>query len=404
MLFGSHLQNSGIAPDEQPTERSHLALAQGVQAQDGDDRFKLSGFGTLGVAHSSEDKADVTSDFQTDVGVGASDSVSGRLDSRVGVQLNANFTDDFSGVVQAVSEHAVTKSYRPEITLAHVKYRFSSSFSARLGRISAPLYMLSEYQRVGYAMPWARPPQEVYNYLLPMDGIEGQYNISAGDTVIGIQGFYGRIDSEKAAVDAMRGVAVTVDRGASSFRASHILGRVQYVTNDINLLFDTYRNLPIPALAEMAARLDPREVDGSFSGIGYSYDPGDWFLRSEVIRADYAPSISGKTTSGYASVGYRHGSLTPSLTLAHVDVRGYEMPGALDPFGMLNMAAALNNTRRHSYTAALRWDVRDNIAVKLQASRVQNHAGSFGSLDNIQPGFQPGRGYSLLSASVDFVF
>lgn len=138
-----------------------LALAQGAQAQDGDDRFKLSGFGTLGVAHSSEDKADVTSDFQTDRGVGASGATSGRLDSRVGVQFNANFTENFTGVVQAVSEYAVTKSYRPELTLAHVKYRFSSAFSARLGRISAPLYMLSEYQRVGYAMPWARPPQEV---------------------------------------------------------------------------------------------------------------------------------------------------------------------------------------------------------------------------------------------------
>ena len=79
----------------------------------------------------SEDKADVTPDFQIDRGVGASDAVSGRLDSRIGVQLNAGFSDNFSGVVQAVSEYAVTKSYRPEFTLAHVKYRFSSAFSAR---------------------------------------------------------------------------------------------------------------------------------------------------------------------------------------------------------------------------------------------------------------------------------
>ena len=381
-----------------------LALAQGAQAQDGDDRFKLSGFGTLGVAHSSEDKADVTSDFQTDHGVGASGATSGRLDSRVGVQFNANFTENFTGVVQAVSEYAVTKSYRPELTLAHVKYRFSSAFSARLGRISAPLYMLSEYQRVGYAMPWARPPQEVYNYLLPMDGIEGQYNITAGETVIGIQGFYGRIDSEKADVNAMRGMAVTVDKGASSFRVSHILGRVQYVTADIDALFNTYRNLPIPALAEMAARRDPRDVDGSFSGIGYSFDPGTWFLRTEAIQADYSPSVSGKTTSGYASVGFRHGSLTPSLTVAHVDSGGRELPGALDPIGLLNGAVLSNNSSRHSIGAALRWDVRDSGAVKLQANHIQNHAGSFGGLSNQQPGFQPGKSYNLLSASVDFVF
>lgn len=382
-----------------------LALSQAAWAQDGgDDRFKLSGFGTLGVTHSTEDKADVTPDFQTSRGVGASSATSAKLDSRLGVQFSAQFTDDFSGVVQAVSEYAVTESYKPELTLAHLKYRFSSAFTARLGRITAPLYMLSEYQRVGYAVPWVRPPMEVYNYLLPMDGVEGVYNINAGDAVIGIQGFYGRIDSERASVDAMRGLAVLVDRGSSSFRISHIIGRAHYVTNDINNLFNTYRSLPIPALAEAAARLDPRSMDGSFSGIGYSYDPGNWFLRAEAIEADYSPTISGKTTSGYASVGFRHGSLTPSLTFAHVESGGRQAPGALDPFGLLNGAVLANNSSRHSIGAALRWDVHDSIAVKFQATHVKNHAGSFGSLGNQQPGFQPGRGYNLLSATVDFVF
>lgn len=381
-----------------------LALSQGAWAQNDDSRFKFSGFGTVGFAHSSEDKADVTSDFQTDHGVGASDATSARLDSRLGVQLDVKFTDDFTGVLQAVSEYAVHEDYAPRITMAHVKYRFSPKFSARLGRINAPLYMLSEYQRVGYALPWARPPMEVYNYLLPMDGIEGRYNINAGETIIGIQGFYGRIDSVKASVTAMRGIAVTADHGASSFRVSHIIGRAHYVTSDITALFDTYRNLPIPPLAAVAARLDPRSMDGSFSGIGYSYDPGNWFLRAEAIKADYAPSISGKTTSGYASVGLRHGNWTPSFTVAHVDVRGQEMPGPLDPFGLLNAAVVSNNSNRHSYSAALRWDVHSNMAVKFQAMHVRNHAGAFGSLDNIQPGFVPGRGYNLVSASVDFVF
>lgn len=382
-----------------------LGLVQTAWAQDeGGDRFKLSGFGTLGITHSSEGLADVTPDFQTSHGVGASSSTSAKLDSRLAVQFNAQFTDNFSGVVQAVSEYAVTESYKPEISLAHVKYRFSSAFTARLGRITAPLYMLSEYQRVGYAMPWVRPPMEVYNYLLPMDGVEGVYNINAGDTVIGIQGFYGRIDSERASVDAMRGLAVQVERGASSFRISHIVGRVHYVTKDINTLFDTYRNLPIPALAAAAARLDPRSMDGSFSGIGYSYDPGSWFLRAEAIQADYSPTISGKTTSGYVSVGFRQGSLTPSFTFAHLESGGREAPGVLDPFGLLNSAVLANNSSRHSFGAALRWDVHDNIAVKLQATHVKNHAGSFGSLGNLQPGFAPGRGYNLLSASLDFVF
>ena len=44
------------------------------------------------------------------------------------------------------------------------------------------------------------------------------------------------------------------------------------------------------------------------------------------------------------------------------------------------------------------------VALKFQGSRIENHAGSFGGLGNVQPGFEPGRGYNLISASVDFVF
>ncbi|WP_235974158.1 hypothetical protein [Luteimonas deserti] len=380
-----------------------LAGAHTAHAQDS-QRFTLSGFGTVGLVHSTEDKADFRGDFQITRGVGASQQTSMKPDSRIALQLNARFTDDFTGLVQVVSEHAITESYKPQVSLAHVKYRVSPDFTARLGRITAPLYMLSEYQRVGYATPWVRPPYEVYNYLVPLDGVEGLYTINAGDTVVGLQGFYGRIDSELVRVDAMRGLAVQLDRGAHAARVSHIRGRVGVSSPSVDRLFDTYRSLPVPGLASIAARLDPRSLDGSFTGVGYSYDPGAWFLRTEAIQADYTPSLSARTTSGYISAGMRRGTLTPSLTFAHVDTDGVEMPGAADPFGLLNMAVASSNAGRHSYTAALRWDVRDSVALKLQGSHIENHAGSFGSLGNVQPGFQPGRSYNLISASVDFVF
>ncbi len=381
-----------------------VSLAIAPAAQAADDMFTFSGFGTVGLAHSTERNADVPTDFQSDKGVGASDGTSGRLDSRLAVQVNANFSDDFSGVFQAVSEYAVTTSYRPEVSLAHVRYRFSPAFTARLGRISAPLYMLSEFQRVGYAHNWARPPAEVYDYLVAMDGVEGLYTVNAGDTVIGLQAFYGEIDSERALVEDLHGLAVHLDRGASSFRISQIRGRVGYSSAQIDALFDAYRQMPVPGLGEAVARLSPRDVDGRFSSVGYSYDPGHWFMRAEAIRADYAPSILGKTTAGYLSAGLRRGAWTPSFTFAHLDSASIDAPGALDPVGLLNGAVAQNRSSRHSYTASLRWDVRDSVAVKLQGSHVRNHADSFGGLGNFQPGFQPGRSYNLVSATVDFVF
>jgi len=376
-----------------------LALSPCAWSQD-DSMFSFSGFGTAGVAHSTEDQADFTSDFQASKGVGASHSTSFNPDSRLALQVDARFSDDFSAVVQVASEYAVDDSFKPLVTLAHVKYRFSPAFAVRAGRINAPLYMLSESQRIGYSTPWVRPPYEVYNYLLQMDGVEGVYGFNLGDTAIALQGFYGRINSETVDVDNFRGLSVTADHGFHSFRASYIKGNVKYSTDTIEALFGLYTRL----LPQAAARLDPRDMQGSFTGLGYAYDPGNWFLRTEVIQADYAPSLAGKTTSGYLSAGYRVGTLTPSLTFAHVDVSDLDAPGAADRLGLLNQAVAQNNASRHSYTASLRWDVVDNIDVKFQASHIKNHAGSYGDMANYQPGFVPGGSYNLISASVDFVF
>ncbi|MGV7196504.1 hypothetical protein [Xanthomonas axonopodis] len=376
-----------------------LASSTCAYAQE-DSMFSFSGFGTLGVVHSTEDQADFTPDIQTVEGVGASHSTSARPDSRIAGQVNANFTDNFTGVLQVTSEYAERADYAPKVTLAHVKYQFGPQFAARLGRITAPLYMLSEYQRVGYATPWVRPPYEVYNYLLPMDGIEGVYTVNVGQSVVSVQGFYGRIDSKKADVDALRGLAIGLESGASTFRAGYIVGTSTFDTPSLDRLFTAYQRIN-PALAN---RLTTYDVDGSFASVGYAYDPGNWFLRTEVIQADYSPSLNGKTTSGYLSVGGRFGTLTPSVTFGSVDRKASRIAPGQDPVGIMTRALAQAESGRHSVTASLRWDARESMAFKLQASHINNNAGSFGSLNNIQPGFRPGGSYNLLSASVDFVF
>ena len=337
-------------------------------------------------------------DAQAPHGVGASHSTTPNLDSRLALQVDAKLTDDFSAVVQGVTEYAVYSTYKPKLSLAHVKYRFSRHFTARLGRINAPLYMLSEFQRVGYAMPWVRAPFEVYNTLLPFDGAEGLYTFNLGETAIGVQGFYGRSHSEIVDIDNFRGLAVTADHGFSSFRAVYIQGKLQPKAPEVGGLFDLYAQVA-PGVAD---RLDPRGSSGKFEAVGYVYDPGTWFLRSEVVRSDN-PSMQGRTDSGYLTVGIRRGKLTPSLTFAHVDYKVNYL-GAADPIGIVDLAAAAGESSRHSFTAGLRWDVRESMDIKFQATHVQNHAGSYGALSNIQPGFQTGGSYNLLSASFDFVF
>lgn len=55
-------------------------------------------------------------------------------------------------------------------------------------------------------------------------------------------------------------------------------------------------------------------------------------------------------------------------------------------------------------TAGLRWDLAQNVALKLQYDRVTPRAGSRGMLINLGPGFRSGRTAHVASAAVDFVF
>ena len=155
--------------------------------------FSISGFATLGVAHSSERRADfMSSDLQLH-GAGHARAWSPDVDSRAGVQLGAKLTPQLSAVLQVTSEQRSDGSYRPEIEWANVKYEITPDFSIRAGRIVLPNFMLSDSRKVGFANPWVRPPVEVYG-LVPLtrsDGIDISYRHRLGEVNNTVQVSFG---------------------------------------------------------------------------------------------------------------------------------------------------------------------------------------------------------------------
>ena len=71
-----------------------LALyATGARADDSDtSMFSLSGFGTLGVVHSSADRADFTASIFKPYGAGHTRAWSADVDSLIAAQATARFT------------------------------------------------------------------------------------------------------------------------------------------------------------------------------------------------------------------------------------------------------------------------------------------------------------------------
>jgi len=380
-----------------------LAIAGGTQVAYADEAgsiFSVSGYGTLGVTHSSEDKADFIPLVGPTEGVGASHSTTLETDSRAALQVNAKFNEKFSAVTQFVSELDENNSYEPRLVIANAKYQFTPAFNVAVGRFIAPFYMLTDFQRTGYAYPWVRPPAEVYNLAFSTDGIIGTYKFNVGNVAFTTQLFYSEASTKTFSVDGMLGFTAQADVGSSTFRAARAHSSLTIKSAALDGALGYY----YPTFNKLADQWAVKGDSTTFTGVGYAYDPGKWFFRAEATRLSGERDLLEKNTRMYASAGLRVGAFTPYATLAKVRHDGAFSIGSEDPIGIINGVLASQNSSSHSVTLGNRWDFRSNFDFKVEVSHVQNAHNAAGALTNPQPGFVPGKSYDLVSASVDFVF
>jgi len=349
------------------------AASAGDSTDSGQSIFSLSGFGTLGVAHSSEDRADFVSNTGSLVpdGAGHSRRWSFDVDSRVAAQLTADFDDRLSAVVQVIAEQQADDTYTPAVEWANVKYDFTPDFSVRVGRTILPAFLTSTYRKVGYANPWVRPPVEVYT-LLPIsnnDGVDAAYKLHTGDVTNTIETLYGQKDSK------------TVGGGTVRARDTwEITDTLEYGDLTAHAAYHQVRL----SLAE-GIPFSPVKL---FT-LGASYDPGDWFVMGE-FAANRSDAV-GDSNGWYVTGGYRIGDFTPYVTYSRLDA--LSNPGlGFPPAGQKNISAGV------------RWDFHKNFDLKLQYEHIRLDAGSAGTLSDIQSDFQPGGTVNVTSVVVDFVF
>lgn len=444
-LFAS----AGARPSRIIRSARHLAVAlclasQGAWAAD-ESIFSISGFGTLGLTHSSEDQADFIAHDLQGGGAGRDHEWSFDVDSKVGIQLTGQFTEQLSGVVQILSTQAYDGTYRPGVEWANVKYDITPDLSVRAGRIVLGTFLASDYRNVGYSLPWVRPPVEVYS-LIPLthsDGIDASYRLQWGDASHLLQAGFGNTSSrapEGAKAESKDGwlFSDTVQYGRATFRAVYTRSKFRF--DMVDPIFEGYRELasglrsnpvlpflPAPmrdavlASADQADYLaDKYELDGTsdFIGFGFNYDPGNWFLMSEWGQTN-THSVLGKREAWYISAGYRFGPFTPYATYSQANLKtrssdpGVSLPaflggtpaedGAAQANAGLNEALG-NAPEQKTVSVGMRWDFMKNAAFKLQYDHSRLGDNSPGTLDHQTPQFRPGGRFDVWSATIDFVF
>jgi len=397
------------------------AAAYAQVADTGTPSVSFSGFGTLGVVHSSERRADFIASYLKPNGAGFTHAWSTDVDSRLAGQVSAHANSQLSAVVQIMCEQLYDNTYRPHVEWANLKYELTPDFRIRVGRIVLPSFMFSDTRKVGYANPWVRPPVEVYN-LVPIansDGVDASYEIHWRGIDNTFTVTYGRSSPPLPAKPGgtaygkrMWLLSDTIDYGAASVHLTYQDVRVSVPS--LNGLFDALRNFGPQGIA-LADRYDQTDKVARFFGVGAQFDPGDWFVMSEWGRTNYHSAL-GASTAWYASGGYRWMKLTPYLTYSEVRANSNTHDPGLSlsalPPSLAQAATELNVglnyilssiSIQNTVSVGVRWDVLRNVALKVQYDHSRRGAGSPGTLINLQPDFRPGGAMNLFSATIDFV-
>lgn len=393
----------------------------GQAAEPEESIFSFNAFGTLGVVHSDEDRADFSGNSFYEGSVGYSRSVAANLDSLIGAQITADISDKLTAVIQVISQLNPSGDYDPHLEWANLRYQLTPELSFRVGRSILPSFLESTYTNIDYASHWVRAPVEVYG-LIPItsrDGISVNYTFVRQDLLNSLELTLGR-----KSADLADGSSISANRGfgiADTFELGNLTLHASYQSAMLD--FDSYDALISafalfgPAGENLATFYDPDNRKLTFIGLGASYDPGQWFVMAEWGQTN-SDSIIGKNSAAYVSGGYRIGRLTPFVTIARASREAFPEGSNLDvstlPPSLAILANSLNETLlsvqatsspvQDSLSVGLRWEVSRQVAFSAQVDHSNMKSGSTGNLSNLQPGYKPGGSLNLISASLSFVF
>lgn len=300
-------------------------------------------------------------------------------ESRVGLQFTAQITDKLSATAQVVSRGAL--DWEPELPWAYLAYQINDNLQVKAGRLKAPYYMFSDYQDVGYALPWISPPRNAY--IVPADYLEGinfigNFSTGAIDHTVEIYG--GTIDDTRNS-NTKDELDINVDVVGISWSPSYDWLTMRFTYNEA-----VTAELHSPALDGFNAGLagfeaaSPGSVDpkmlrraasddqkSSFSGIGLKADFEKLFILAELNQLEWPVGIFAHQKRFYATAGYRvTDKFTPYVTFMKND----DTPGGIIPTGNPALDGGLTALSAASDTTGWaiggRYDLMPNVALKAE--------------------------------------
>ena len=407
-----------------------LAISHAYAEEVDGPAVKISGYGTAALTVADTDNAQFARPNQAS---GAGRTARTGVDSNLGVQANVTVNAWLSATVQGLARKDGENDFGAELAWAFAKAKVSDSFSVRVGRMGLPVFMISDYRNVGYANTMLRPPGEMYSQvpLNSIDGIDGTYQFSAGDTSVTTQLALGRTKATLATgpdstvhVEGKSIVALNVvaEPGPLTVRFGRAETKLSIDDSpSLNTLMGSLRaagsGYKIAQLGALADALEVQDKKASFTSVGLGLDWNSVLLQSEYAKRKTDSYVSD-STSWYVMGGYRMGAFLPYYSYASLKADGRVnntvpaacpagYPAACTPTlralsaGVDTLAYMRNQLEQSTHSIGVRWDFHRSAALKVQIDRIQPKNGP-GLFVQAKPGFHGP--VTVAAAAIDFVF
>lgn len=271
--------------------------------------------------------------------------------SLMALQGAFSLTNDTQAIMQLISRGE--EDWDTSLEWAYLSHQLTNDIQIRAGKMRLPYFMYSDSLELGYAQPWARPPEAVYG-VVPVKsyvGADSTYTYNLDGSSITAQLFAGHSD-EPATQDE-------IDVEARNLYGLS-LSWTNYVWSARAIVSTASATVSIPSVGNLA---NGDRVN--FAGLGFSYDDGTWQIVSEVTRIELDSPVPD-SDSAYISVGHRFGNLTPYALIGWTESKDDERRAG-SPLSALD-------DRRDEYSLGVRWDVISGVALKFDWT----HARGFG--------------------------
>lgn len=412
--------------------------------------LRFSGFATLGLAHNDNATAGATTSFSQLKPV--QQGWSANMDTVLGLQLEwqpaGGTTLQLQGVARAGDD------MRPRLRIAALRQQLGHGLSLNLGRLRSPLFFDSSIAEIGYANLTVRPAPAIYgvvNSVASLDGADLQWRLNLGDASLLAQLFGGRYDythrfnnfspalSADASLRGLLGFSLSANLQDLTLRVSHTeidryvlrSEQVSQINSGLSQLSGALGQLalnpqlPPPMLAALQAKArgldalrNPFDNHPVYTSIGLDGNWRHWRLLTELTWMDPHNDLVGRGRGYSLTLARSFGDFTPYLSLARQQRSAARLnttalaPTGLDPQldGALNQlkqgfdrAQQFADIRSRSLSLGLRWDWRENMAIKTQLDLVRTpDAGTPGPL--AVPALPFDNTLRLFSITLDLVF